>query len=78
MRKPKKPKEDPSVISFRARQVRDLAELDEDENLRIKRATVPNKRAFRRSSPGRGSVNSSSGRSGEAASNRAGVNVQNQ
>lgn len=34
--KAKTPTEDPSVRVLRERQVRDLAELDEEENLRIK------------------------------------------
>jgi len=73
VRKQKDPKEDPSVIAFRERQIRDLARVDEEENRRIKQALFPQKRAFRRQSPAR-SVRSSSGRTGQAASGRALVN----
>ena len=68
------PTEDPSVLAFRERQVRDLAELDEEENRRIKRALFPRVRAFRRKSgdsPGKAPVRSASGRTGQQASNRA-------
>ncbi len=67
------PTEDASVLAFRERQVRDLAELDEEENRRIKTALFPRVRAFRRKSgdsPG-SSVRSTSGRAGQIASSRA-------
>jgi hypothetical protein len=38
--KPKAPKEDPSTIALRERQVADLSRLDEEENLRIKQLLV--------------------------------------
>ena len=65
------PTEDPSVLAFRERQVRDLAELDEEENRRIKQALFPRVRAFRRQSGDSSSVRSASGRTGQAASSRA-------
>lgn len=74
MRKQKKPKEDPSVLAFRERQVRDLAEIDEEKNRSIKQALFPRNRAFRRrsGSSGRGSsVRSAAGAGGKAASTRA-------
>lgn len=73
MRKQKDPKEDPSVISFRERQIRDLAKVDEEENRRIKQALFPRQRVFRRQSsrPNSGSVRSNAGSGGEAASARA-------
>lgn len=73
-RKTELPTEDPSVLAFRERQVRELAELDEEENRRIKAALFPRVRAFRRKSgdsPGRSPVRSASGRTGQAASSRA-------
>lgn len=70
MRKQKKPKEDPSVLAFRNRQIEDLARVDEEENRRIKQALYPRQRAYRRQSAGP-TVRSSSGRTGEAASKRA-------
>lgn len=78
MKRTKPPKEDPTLISFRERQVRELADLDEEENRRIKQALVPRNRAFRRSSggqagssSGRSSVRSNSGSTGRVASTRA-------
>ena len=61
------PTEDPSVRVLRDRQVRELAELDEEENLRLKTAFRRSRgiRAFRRS--GGGSVASSAGRTGQRA-----------
>ncbi len=70
MRKQKPPKEDPSVVSFRARQIRDLADVDAEENRRIKQALFPRERAFRRQSAGQ-TVRSSGGQTGQAASRRA-------
>jgi hypothetical protein len=74
VKKQKTPKEDPSVIAFRERQIRELAEADEEENLRIKRALFPQARAFRRrsgdSSGGSTSpspIRSRAGRTGRAA-----------
>ncbi len=54
MKSAKPPKEDPSVKSLRERQVRDLAELDEEENRRIKAALRPSRGigAIRRASAG--------------------------
>ncbi len=48
---PKPPKEDPAVKVLRARQIRELADLDEEENRRLKSAfrTSRGIRAFRRS-----------------------------
>lgn len=59
------PTEDARVTSLRERQVRDLADLDEEENRRLKAAFRINRgiRAFRRS-----------GRSGGPASSGAGGN----
>lgn len=37
MKSPSKPKEDPSVAVMRERQIEDLAKLDEQENIKIKR-----------------------------------------
>ncbi len=53
----KPPKEDPAVRVLRERQIRDLAELDEEENRRLKSAfrTSRGIRAFRRSGGGSGS-----------------------
>ncbi len=61
------PEEDPSVRVLRERQVRELAELDEEENLRLKTAFRRSRgiRAFRRS--GGGSVASSAGQTGQRA-----------
>ena len=61
------PSEDPSVRILRERQIRELAELDEEENRRLKTAFRRSRgiRAFRRS--GGSSVNSSSGRTGQRA-----------
>ena len=72
MRRSKKPKEDPSVIAFRERQVRDLSRLDEEENRRIKQALFPRNRIFRRRSgdSSGGSVRSSAGRTVLAANVR--------
>ena len=59
---PKPPKEDPAVKVLRDRQIRDLAELDEEENRQLKSAfrTSRGIRAFRRSDvSGRGSIGSS-------------------
>ena len=73
-KEPSLPEEDASVLAFRERQVRDLAELDEEENRRIKTALFPRVRAFRRKSgdsPGKAPVRSASGRTGQAASSRA-------
>lgn len=46
---PKPPKEDPAVGELRDRRIRDLAELDEETNRRIKTATASSRgtRAFR-------------------------------
>lgn len=54
--RPKPPTEDPSAAVLRERQVRDLADLDEEENRRIKAALTATRgvRAFRRSVGGRG------------------------
>ncbi len=79
MRHSDPPREDPSIIALRIRQTEDLTKLDEDENLRIKRALVPRNRAFRRSSggasdrgvTGRAAVRAASGRSGSAANAQA-------
>ncbi len=75
MKRPKKPKEDPSVGVLRQRQFADRAELDEEENRRIKTALHPRKRAFRRQSGRSGDSNSSerstSGNTGERATARA-------
>ncbi len=72
MKRPKKPKEDPSVGMLRQRQIADLADLDEEENRRIKTALHPRKRAFRRrSGDSTSSVRSSSGQTGERAQARA-------
>lgn len=40
MKKPKAPKEDPSTILMRERQVADLSRLDEEENRRVKQLLV--------------------------------------
>ena len=66
---PKPPKEDPAVRVLRERQIRDLAELDEEENRRLKSAfrTSRGIRAFRRSGGGSGS-SAASGRGGSAGS----------
>lgn len=55
MKKPKVPKEDPSVGQLRDRQIEQLAKLDEEENERLKRAfvNVRGVRAFRRTGDGR-------------------------
>ena len=65
--KPGLPSEDPSVRILRERQIIELAELDEEENRRLKTAFRRSRgiRAFRRS--GGSSVNSSSGRTGQRA-----------
>ncbi len=68
MKRPKKPKEDPAVGALRNRQIADLAELDEEENRRIKRALHPRQRAFRRSSGDSGrNTRSDAGAKGERA-----------
>ncbi len=68
---PALPEEDPAVDVLRQRQVRDLAELDEEENRRLKTAfrTSRGIRAFRRSGGGSGS-SSSIGSTGQRAFNR--------
>ena len=72
------PTEDPSVRVLRERQIRELAELDEEENRRLKSAFRNSRgiRAFRRSGGGSGSgggsVSSSSGRTGQRAFTRSG------
>ena len=73
MKKSKTPKEDPSVLAFRERQIRDLTELDEEENRRIKTALFPRKRAFRRSSgdTSGSTVRSDAGARGAAGAKRA-------
>ncbi len=68
---PPPPVEDPSIKVLRERQVRELADLDEEENRRLKNAFRSSRgiRAFRRggeNKPG-GSVNSNSGFSGARA-----------
>lgn len=62
------PKEDPSIRVLRERQIRELAELDEEENRRLKAAFRGSRgiRAFRRSGTGSGGVSSSSGQTGRA------------
>ena len=70
---PALPEEDPTVDVLRQRQIRDLADLDEEENRRLKSAFRLSRgiRAFRRSGgSGGGSVNSSSGRTGQRAFTR--------
>ena len=62
MKKPKTPKEPADAVALRARQIADLAKLDEEENRRIKAL-------FRGRSGGR--AFRSSGRSGTASSTRA-------
>lgn len=67
---PTLPEEDPTVDVLRQRQIIDLADLDEEENRRLKTAFRLSRgiRAFRRSGDsGGGSVNSSSGRTGQRA-----------
>ena len=51
---PKPPEEDPQVKALRVRQIEDLADLDEEENRRLKAATRQGRgiRAFRRPSRG--------------------------
>ena len=68
-KKPKPPTEDPSVRVLREQQVRELAELDEEENRRLKTAFRRSRgiRAFRRSVSSGGSVKSSSGLTGQRA-----------
>ncbi len=63
--KPEIPEEDPAVGLLRQQQGRELAELDEEENRRLKTAfrTSRGLRAFRRS----GGVSSSAGRTGAKA-----------
>jgi hypothetical protein len=70
-KKPKAPAEDPTTVLARARQMEELAELDEEENRRIKRMLIVGRgaRAFR------GNINSRTpnGTAGTgAASGRAG------
>lgn len=76
MKTGKKPKEDPSVIALRERQINDLAKLDEEQNRRLKVAlNNRGSRAFRRaasSSSGGGSVSSRAGTTGAAAYSVAG------
>lgn len=66
---PALPEEDPSIRILRERQVRELAELDEEENRRLKTAFRSSRgiRAFRRSGGASGSVRSSSGSTGQRA-----------
>lgn len=68
---PRLPTEDPSVKVLRERQIRDLAELDEEENRRLKTAFRASRgiRAFRRSG---GVTSSSAGRTGQRAFTRSG------
>jgi uncharacterized membrane protein YgcG len=55
VKRPKAPKEDPSVAVLRARQITDLAKLDEQQNVRIKRMfnAARGSRIFRGSPSGR-------------------------
>ncbi len=68
---PELPEEDPSVGILRERQLGELADLDEEENRRLKTAfrTSRGLRAFRRSGGGSGAsaVRSAAGRRGERA-----------
>jgi len=66
VRRQSPPKEDPAIGAFRERQIRDLAELDEEENRRIKSALFPRNRIFRRRS-GDASVRVGAGKTGRAA-----------
>lgn len=63
---PKPPEEDPSVKALRVRQVEDLADLDEEENRRLKAALRTNRgvRAFRRPSVGSEAGSQVQGRTG--------------
>lgn len=82
---PKPPKEDPAVAVARDRQIEELAELDEDENVRIKRLLVAARgtRGFRgnsvlsgartsRGSSGGGTPNGTAGR-GSGGGNAGGI-----
>ncbi len=74
------PEEDPTVRVLRDRQIRELADLDEEENRRLKTAFRRSRgiRAFRRSgSGGGGSVSSSSGQTGQRAFVRSGSGPRN-
>jgi uncharacterized membrane protein YgcG len=55
VKRPKAPKEDPSAAVLRARQITDLAKLDEQQNTRIKRMfnAARGSRIFRGSPSGR-------------------------
>ena len=74
---PKAPREDPSVAVMRERQIRDLAELDEEENRRMKAAFKVSRgvRAFRPSAAGGAGSASSGGGSGSRAAVQHGRNT---
>ena len=73
--KPGLPTEDARVTALRERQFRDLAELDEEENRRLKSAFRSSRgiRAFRRSGGSTSSVSSSAGQAGQRAFQRGSI-----
>lgn len=70
--KSSKPKEPESAKQLRARQIEDLAKLDEEENRRIKALFLrrSGSRAFRSSNTARSAANTSGADRGAAAASR--------